>query len=113
MRSITIAAFVALVALISTARAAAPPYRLDVNGKCHDSTGSFVDTTLCTPPPKICRDPKTGTMAACSTKQPQGLVECIKGYHVCQGTGAFSDQSRCCSPNQQCQRIAGGVPDCE
>ena len=97
-RSLMLAAALALVAASpALAGKGGPPYKLDVKGKCHDSSGAQAVQTLCgkpkTPPapivvthapnsPVVVRHPTTG-MPHCNPGNKPCGKSCISNAKTC------------------------------
>jgi hypothetical protein len=96
-RTLMLAAALALV-IASPALAAkgGPPYKLDVKGKCHDSSGALTVQTLCgrpnSPPPPIVvtRGPTSPVVRHASS----GMPHCNPGNKPC-GKSCIANAKTC------------------
>lgn len=90
-RILMLAATLALLAASpALAGKGGPPYKLDVRGKCHDSSGGLTAQALCGKPGPAPLTPNTAAVTHTSTPQvvvhrstPVGLPHCSTGNKPC------------------------------
>jgi hypothetical protein len=82
------AALMLLCASPALAAKGGPPYKLDVKGKCHDSSGALSVQTNCAKPASTPMTPKPATPAkpmvvASKPASAKGAPNCKPGNKVC------------------------------